>query len=92
MAGEKSTARSGCATRTSVTNFRRAGGDLGGAGPGPILGSRGEAGGDWIVLNVGSEAIEFRGSAHPVIEGFVLPKMFSLASKNAICVSGGHSL
>ncbi len=62
-----------------------------GAGPQPIFRSIGEPGRNGIAFDVDSDAIEFGGSAHPVVKGLVLPKRSSRAAKDAIGVPRGYT-
>ena len=79
----KSTARIGCATKASSL--------WGGAGPGPYFGFGGQVSGDWVALDVSSNAIEFDGSADPVVERFILPKGFAGAAEDGICFASGDA-
>jgi hypothetical protein len=60
-----------------------------GAGPGPGFGFEGQADGDGIELDVGSNAIEFDGSADPVVKGFIVPEVFLLRAQDGIRFAGG---
>ncbi len=62
------------------------------ARPRPVLGSGDQARGNGVVLDVRTDALELSGTAHPVIEGFILPEPFSLTPQNPVGVPRAHSL
>ena len=46
-----------------------------------------QACGDWIAFDVGADFLPLRGIAHPMIEGFILPKWLARAAENQICLA-----
>ena len=71
---------SGCATASRGWFDFAVGG--GAAGPGPVLGVSGQACLDGIVFDVGADGVELFGRADPMVEGLVLPEMFSLQAED----------
>ena len=63
-----------------------------GAGPGPVFWFGNQVCGDGIVFDVRVDAAKLFGGADPVIEGFILPKVSSLARKDGVGLPGGCPL
>lgn len=62
-----------------------------GTGPIPVFGFGHEFGAHGIPFDVVADALEFTGISDPVVEGLILPKMFTRAAQGGVGVPRGHS-